>query len=153
MLKELEGLSASEFDLLAKAPMLVCILIAGADSDIDNREIKSAIELAKKGKAKPSVAEFFKTASEDFEDKLKIVLEGLPREPFKRNAQISDELSHLNGIFQKIESNFALDFYDSLKYIAKKIAKSSGGLFGMKKIGDEEMKWMALPMIVAPTLR
>ncbi|CAN5247005.1 hypothetical protein BH09BAC3_BH09BAC3_35540 [soil metagenome] len=150
MLKELEGLSASEFDLLAKAPMLVCILIAGADSEIDNKEFKSAIELAKKGKAKPSVAEFYKIATEDFEDKLKIVLQGLLMETGKRNLQISEELSHLSTIFPRIERNFAIDFYDSLRYIAKMTAESSGGLFGLKKIGDEEMKLMALPMITAP---
>jgi len=147
MLRELEKLSSSELDSLAKSPMLVCILIAGADSQIDNKEINSAIDLAKKGKAKASVAEFYRTASEDFEDKLKIILQGLPFESVKRNAVISDELSQLNTILPKIDPRFAMDFYDSLRYIAKKIAESSGGLLGIKSIGEEEMKLVSLPMI------
>ena len=79
MLKELDLLSSTEVETLIKAPLLVCILIAGADNEIDKKEVKGAIELAEKGKTKASVAEFYKLVSEDFEDKLKIVFQGLPR--------------------------------------------------------------------------
>jgi hypothetical protein len=152
MLKELERLSTSELEQLVKAPLLVCILIAGADNEIDNKELKGAIELAKKGKAKASISEFYKIATEDFEDKLKIILQSLPFESTQRNPLLFDELSKLNSIFPKIEKTFATDFYTSLRYIAKKIAESSGGVLGMKSVGDEEMEFISLPMINDPSI-
>ncbi|MBK8292958.1 MAG: hypothetical protein IPK96_20495 [Flammeovirgaceae bacterium] len=42
MIPEFEELSQAEIELMHKAPILVCILIAGADDHIDNREIKKA---------------------------------------------------------------------------------------------------------------
>ena len=152
MLKELERLSVSELEQLVKAPLLVCILIAGADNEIDNKELKGAIELAKKGKAKASISEFYKMATEDFEDKLKIILQGLPFESTRRNPLLIDELSKLNSILRKIDKKFATDFYVSLLYIAKKIAESSGGVLGMKSVGDEEMELISLSMIKDPSL-
>ena len=70
MVKELGQLVASEVELMMKAPLLVCILIAGADNNIDKKEIKAAIELAKRGKAKRSLSGYYQEVSEDFEDKL-----------------------------------------------------------------------------------
>lgn len=150
MVKELERLSSSEVEIVTKAPLLVCILIAGADDEIDKKEIKGAIELAKKAKAKASLSGFYKMVAEDFEDKLKIILQSLPAKSTQRNPLLVEELSQLNSILPKINKAFALDFYNSLLYIAKKIAESSGGVLGMKSVGDEEMKLLSLPMIKKP---
>ncbi len=151
MLKELEKLPASEAELMLKAPMLVCILIAGADNKIDSKEINGAIELSKKGKAKASLAGYYKIVSEDFEDKLKIIFQELPVDTPERNLLIVKQLSSLNGILPKISKTFSYDFYRSLTYIAKKIAESSGGVLGIKKVGDEEMELVTLPMIKDPS--
>ena len=152
MLKELEKLSAAEIEVMMKAPLLVCILIAGADNEIDSKEIKGAIELARKGKTKASISDFYQMASEDFEDKLKIILQGLPIESMQRNPLIFEELTQLNVILPKVNKVFAVDFYKSLTYIAKKIAESSGGLLGMKTVGDEEIRLINLFMIKDPSL-
>ena len=48
MIPEFDKLSQSEIELMHKAPILVCILIAGADDNIDNKEIKGAIALTEK---------------------------------------------------------------------------------------------------------
>lgn len=153
MIKELERLSASEVETMAKAPLLVCILIAGADNEIDNKEVKGAIELSKKktDKVKVSLAEFYKEISTDFEDKLKIILQGLPVESTQRNPLIYEELSKINLVLPKIEKTFAKEFYNSLRYIAKKIAESSGGILGMKKVGEDESRLISLPMIKDPS--
>lgn len=152
MLKELDLLSSTEVETLVKAPLLVCILIAGADNEIDKKEVKGAIELAEKGKTKASVAEFYKLVSEDFEDKLKIVFQGLPNESALRTPLIINELSKLNSILSKVKKSFAQDYYNSLRYIAKKIAESSGGMLGIKSVGEEEMEFFNLPMIKDPSL-
>ena len=152
MVKELEKLSASEVEILMKAPLLVCILIAGADNEIDKKEIKGAIELAKTAKSKANMSEFYQLVTEDFEDKLKIILQGLPIESTQRNPLLFEELSRLNFILPKINKAFALGYYKSLTYIAKKIAESSGGMLGMKSVGDEELKLIRLPMIKSPSV-
>lgn len=153
MIKELERLSAPEAETMAKAPLLVCILIAGADNEIDKKEVKRAIALSekKKDKVKVSLAQFYKEVSADFEDKLKIILQGLPVESTQRNPLIFEELSKINLILPKIEKYFAQEFYKSLRYIAKKIAESSGGMLGMKTVGEDESKLIGLPMIKDPS--
>ena len=150
MLKEFEKLSASEVEVMMKAPLLVCILIAGADNDIDSKEIKGAIELARKGKSKVRLTDFYIEVAKDFEDKLKVLLQGMPTEATLRYASIEKELAQLNFIFRKMDKTFAGDYYKSLRYIARKIAESSGGVLGMKSVGDEELKLLTLSMIKDP---
>ena len=149
-MKGLEKLSASEVDLMMKAPLLVCVLIAGADNEIDMDEINGAIELAKKGKVIGSLTEYYKEVAEDFEDKFKFLLQELPKESSSRNSFVMEELSRLNLILPKMKKPFAEDFYKSLRYIAKKIAETSGGVLGMQAVGEEEMQLLSLPMIKDP---
>jgi hypothetical protein len=150
MVKEVENLSDREQDAMMKAPLLVCILIAGADNNIDQHEVKSAIHLANAALAKSGVSEIFKAAAEDFEDKFKIVLQGLPPDAAQRNPVLVEELSALNAILPKLTKVFAQEYYKCLLFIAKRIAEASGGVLGIKSIGEEEMKWMKLPMIKDP---
>ncbi len=153
MIAEFESLSDSEVELMLKAPLLVCVLIAGADNNIDRNEIRGAIDLAKKKskKSRARLIEFYATVAEDFEDKLKIVIQSFPVEAAQRNPLIVDELSQLNSILPKIDKSFSTHFYESIKETAQKVAESSGGLFWIKKsIGPEEAKYVGLPMIKNP---
>lgn len=152
MIDQLENLAPSEADLLLRAPLLVCILIAGADNDIDKKEIKSAIELAnnRQKKSKSGMMEFYKNVAEDFEDKLKILIQSYPYEATQRNPLITLDLQELNSVLPKIERGTAVEFYNTLRDIAKKMAESSGGLLGLKSIGPEEAKYILLPMIKDP---
>ena len=150
MLTALQRLSTSEVELMMKAPLLVCILIAGADNEIDKTEINGAIELIRKGKFIGSLNEYYKEVAEDFEEKFKLLLKELPRESSKRNSSVVEELSQLNEIFPKMKKSVAGDFYKSLRYIAKKMAETSGGILGVNAVGAEEMKFLGLPMIKDP---
>ena len=145
----LEKLSDKEKELIQKAPLLVCILIAGADNEIDRKEIKHAVQLSRKKKNKysPALASFYEDLSGDFEDKLKIVLQGLPVHTLDRNSLIVQDLTNLNGIFRKLEYSFAQEFIQSLKYVARSIAESSGGMLGLKSIGEDESRLIELPML------
>ncbi len=153
MLTQLARLAPSESDLLLRAPLLVCILIAGADNDIDRKEIRKAIDLAnkKQKKADSHLMEFYKVVGEDFEDKLKVLIQSFPYEATQRNPLITLDLQELNRVLPKIDKNIAIEFYKSLRDIAQKIAESSGGLLGMKSIGNEEAKYVNLPMITDPS--
>lgn len=153
MIAEFDSLSDAEVELMLKAPILVCVLVAGADNDIDKTEIREAINLAKKKstKSRARLIEFYATVAQDFEDKLKIVIQSFPVDAAHRNPLITQELSHLNSILSKIDKSFATHFYESIKEMAQKIAESSGGMFWIKKsIGPEEAKFVGLPMIKNP---
>ena len=152
MIAAFKKLDDSEQELMLRAPLLATILIAGADGTIDNKEMRGAIALSKKKykKVKGQLVEFYRMISEDFEDKLKIVMQGLPHEVHDRNHAIAEELGKLNQIWPKLEKSFAVDYYTSLKYIASEIAESSGGLLGIKSVGEEEERYVDLPMIKAP---
>jgi len=154
MIPEFDRLSSSEIELMLKGPILACILIAGADDHIDNKEIKGSIELAKNkhknAKGSP-LAKFYLMVVEDFEDKLKIVLQSYPVDAAKRNAMISQELEGLNDLLPKLDKTFATEYYKSLKEIALGTAESSGGLLGIKSVGEEEARVVDLPMIKDPS--
>jgi hypothetical protein len=154
MISEFNRLSDSEIELMFKAPVLACILIAGADGEIDRKEIQGAIEFItkKQKKAQPNMLEFYREVGKDFEDKFKIVLQSYPPKPEDRSQMITEELAGLNKILPKLNKNFAASFYASIREIAKKIAHSSGGLLGMNKVGDEEARYMDLSMIKDPLI-
>ncbi len=152
MIPEFDDLSQPEIELMHKAPMLVCILIAGADDHIDNKEVKKAIALTEKKqkRAKSHLLAFYKEVGEDFEDKLRIVIQDFPVEAEERTPLVIEALSHVNTILKKVDPNFALEFYNSLREIASETAKSSGGLLGLKSVGDEEAKLVNLSMLKNP---
>lgn len=155
MVPELDRLAASEVELVYKAPMLVCILIAGADGKIDRKEIKEALSFAEKKQRRSlsSVSVLFKEIATDFEDKLKMLIQVYPYEATQRNPLIVEELAGLNLIWRKLEPSFAQEFYKTLLSIAENIASSSGGVLGFNAVGSEEARFVKLGMIKDPSLR
>jgi len=153
MVPELDRLSSSEVELVYKSPMLVCILIAGADGRIDKKEIQGAMKFAemKQQKTLSSVSLIFSEVGKDFEDKLNVIIQQYPYELTQRNPIIVEELASLNRIWPKVDPSFAREFYMSLISIAEKIASSSGGLLGYKTIDSEEARYIKLPMIKNPS--
>ncbi len=154
MIPEFNSLSSEEIELMHRAPMLVCILIAGADGRIDQSEISKSISLATKKyiPGKSRLIEFYGEVGGDFEDKLKIVLQGFPVKEKERAPKVTAELTQLNGILGKIDKEFSIEFYKSLKQIAIEIAQSSGGVLGLKTVGEEEARYLSLDMIKNPSL-
>jgi len=153
MLAEFAHLSNPEIELVLKAPILISILIAGADGNIDRKEIQESIKVAQKNakKSKTRLMEFYQFVGEDFEDKLKILLANYPSSASQRSNMVVQELAQLNHVFPKIDRVFAQELYGSIKEIAHKIAQSSGGLLGIKSVGEEEARYVNLPMIKDPS--
>jgi len=150
MIKEFNKLTETEIELMLKAPVLVCILIAGADGTIDRKEIKGAIAQTQK-KNNSVLAGYLREVSQDFEDKLKILIQSYPYESTQRNPILIQELGQLNGLWKKMDKGFSVKVYQMLKDLAEKIAASSGGLWGMKTVTNEEAKYLQLPMISDPS--
>nr|PZN52142.1 MAG: hypothetical protein DIU61_11990 [Bacteroidota bacterium] len=153
MLREFEALEASEIELMLKAPILVCMLVAGADGKIDSREVNKAMQVARrKAKSNDILWQYFSVASEDFEDKLRILLQNYPNNAEARNQILVEELADLNAILPRVESSFRRQFYSLLKELAREVAASSGGLLGYNAIDKEEAKYIGLDMIRPPEL-
>lgn len=152
MITEFEPLEESEVDLLLRAPLLVSILIAGADGKIDKSEVKEAIDLSrsKQKRARKDLIDYYREVGTDFEDKLKILISHLPTDVEKRSVEIEKELKGLNKILPKLDRTFAGELYVSLKDIAKKVAEASGGILGYMSIGYEESKFLDLKMVKDP---
>jgi hypothetical protein len=153
MIPEFKTLSSDEVELMHKAPMLVCILIAGADGRIDQSEITKAISLATQSQRarKSRLAEFYSEVGGDFEDKLKIVIQSFPVKEKQRAPKVIAELTQLNNILSKLDNEFSIEFYKSLTEIALEIARSSGGVLGIKTVGEEEARYLTLEMIKDPS--
>jgi hypothetical protein len=152
MIAELSHLSKPEQEIVYKAPLLVSILIAGADGSIDRREIHEGFQLmVKKSRSGSSaVAALFKEISQDFEDKLKLLMQQYPYEHTRRNLLISEDIARLNEVMQKLDNRFAIELYKSLLLLAETVAKASGGFLGIKKIAEEEQRFISLPMLHNP---
>jgi hypothetical protein len=151
MIPQFDKLTDAEAELMLRAPILVCILIAGADGHIDRKEIKEAIAVARKQKESASVLSgYFAIMAEDFEDKIKILIQSYPYESTQRTPLIVEELQSLNALWLKLDPGFASAYYTMLKNLASRIASSSGGLLGMKRISPEEARFAALPMLADP---
>ncbi len=152
MINYLDPLSEEEKLFLQKAPVLVAILIAGADNKIDKSEIKEALRISryKPIKARILLKDFYSSIGDEFEYNLIEEIASLPREARKRTPLIIEELEKLNKILPKLDRKFAIQFYESMKDIAKRIAKASGGVLGYISIDYEESKLMELKMIKNP---
>ena len=153
MIPELENLRADEVEALIKAPVLVSILIAGADDKIDKNEIKEAIAVAKskQTRAREGLIDFYKLVAEDFENELFRQIENLPDKASDRNPLLSKELKRLNRIFVKLDKSFATKLYGSLKDMAKRVAEASGGVLGYMSVSYEEAKLLELEMLNDPS--
>ncbi|MEO1053240.1 MAG: hypothetical protein AAFX87_21590 [Bacteroidota bacterium] len=153
MINAFSDLSTEEKDLMLRVPMLVSILIAGADNNIDRSEIKKSISIInnKQSTARQDLMEYYQEIGTDFEDKLKIVMQSYPVDSSERNPIIIGELEKLNDILPKLERNYAIKFYESIKDVAKKIAEASGGVLGYMAVGYEESKLIGLNMINDPS--
>ncbi len=152
MIKEFESLREADQEVLMNAPVYVTLLIAGADGNIDSRERKEAIESAraKQFRAREQLLEYYKEVGETFESKFNELLAELPEDTEERTAAISKELRKLNFILPKLDKNFSVKLYASLKDLAKRIAEASGGIMGYLSVSYEEGKLMELRMINDP---
>lgn len=155
MIQEFEILSQRERELMYSLPVYVAVLIAGADGEIDKREVSRANNIAndKIKNARKDLILYYNQANENFEDKLKMAIANLPSGTKERQKFLVDKLKESNESFEKLPKKFSVELYASLKEVAKKIAEASGGVFGYMAIDFEESKLIELKMIEDPSNR
>lgn len=153
MIEEFKKLTEDEINVLYGAPVWVTILIAGADSKIEKREIDEAISVTKlkQRRARQALIDYYKEVQRGFESNLKGYVMFLPKDVKERTKILTENLEKLNSILPKLEKSFSVQFYQSIKDLAEKVARSSGGIMGFLTLGYEESKLVDLKMIKDPS--
>ncbi|MBX7042995.1 MAG: hypothetical protein K1X85_08830 [Ignavibacteria bacterium] len=153
MIPEFKNLTQQEINTIIDAPILVTILIAGAEGKIDEREIDwgaYVIHFRVSDYESSSMMRVYKETDTVFSDSLTSYLENLPKDTDERSRELNARLAELNPILRKVDPKFAREFYDSLKTLAKQVAKSSGGIWGYGSISPQEQKYLDLDVIEQP---
>ncbi len=153
MIEAFKSLSKEEQEYLLKVPVMIAILVAGVDDDIDNRELESAKKWAqyKRITSDPLLIPYYELVYKHFEENMELLLSNYPSQASLRNPIISKQLEKMNEILPKLDREFAAALYKSLKDYAKYIAKASGGFLGYFRVSPEEKEVLDLPMIKDPS--
>ncbi len=149
----LSNLNQEEKEELYLTPVWVSLLIAGADNDFSKKEIKKAVNLAHE-KQKTSdrfLVEFYKDVASKFEVNLKGYITLMPKDLEQRTDFLINKLTRVNDLFKKIELEYAQQLYLSFRDFAYRIARVSGGLFGLLSVSFAESKFIDLKMIREPS--
>jgi hypothetical protein len=155
MNKYFKGLSEEEYKVLVDAPVKISVLIAGADSIIDEKEVNWAEKVTEFRTQTEDVElrEYYRDVNEGFSEKLFSEIERLKQlgdSVKERNFKLSEELMLVNELWEKINKDLAIKLYNSFKTLAIHIARSSGGVIGFGAISPEEKLWIDLKMIKNP---
>ena len=142
-------LSENEIEQIINAYPLITILIAGADGDIDARELEWASKLSniRSYNENYQLNPLFKEVVMDFDAKIANLMKEVPGKINARYDWISPRLAELNDIIAKLDNTDAFSIYKSLISFAKHIARAEGGFLRMGSINSEEAKLIKLPMI------
>ncbi len=145
----LKNLNTEEQQLLTDAIAYITVLVAGADGNIDPKEIAAAetVTEVRSFSYLEELRPYYDLVGQTYTEKLNELIEKLPTEVNERQQAISDELSKLNAILAKLDIHIGHVLYESFVSFAKHVAKASGGFLGSFSIGNEEKKVIELPMI------
>jgi len=152
MIYQLNNLQASEKEIVEKAPLLVAVLIAGADGKLDKEELEEMARVVhvKSFSEQNDVGALYKELDKDTNIKIGKLIYALPSNMEVREAELISQLTALNGIMKKMDSTFSAQLYNSLREIAVYVARASGGILGVGKINYQEDELVALPMLENP---
>lgn len=145
--RHLTALNEEEKALVLKAPVLVTLLIAGADQNVSAKEVNWAKKVIhyRTFTENQRLHDYYEAVSEGFEDTLSQHLEG--DAAHLSEAHLSGELARLTDILPKMDKTYAETLLKSLRSLANHIAEADGGLLGFHRVGVDEQRLVDLPMI------
>lgn len=145
----LKNLTAEEQQQMKDAIAYITILVAGADGNIDEKELSASEKLAqiRSFSFHSELKEFYQEVNAELSEQVQKLITELPDEVDARQQAISTELEKLNAVLAKLSLHHGHIFYDSFVSFAKHVAKSAGGFIGFMSVGAEEKKVAELPML------
>ncbi|MCI4667630.1 MAG: hypothetical protein MRZ79_05665 [Bacteroidia bacterium] len=140
-------LSQEEVELLAMAPANVTVLIAGADNDIDKNETEWASKLVRfrTFTSDERLHDYYELVDARFEGDLNTLVADWSAE--ESQAKLTASLAQLKDILAKVDDSYSAILKESLRSLAKHVAKASGGFLGMGGITREEGELIDLDML------
>jgi hypothetical protein len=151
MIHEFKNLNEEEANVVIMAPSLVALLIAGAEGDVDQKEIDWGTKITHFRATENSILQnYYQEVYKNFNDTLNQLEEAMPKDVEERSKKINQELVKLNDILPKLDKDFAIELYKSLLTFSKQVAQASGGLWGYGSISPEEKKHLNLEVINSP---
>ena len=149
MLKEFKSLSATETQAMYDAIPLITILVAGADDDIDEVEVAEAQRLANiRGfNNLGNLTGYYETVHERLAERINQISKEMPDHVEPRQAELSQRLTALNSILDKLPLPFGYLYYRDFLSFAHHVAESHGGFLRYMTVGPKEAKVVDLPMI------
>jgi len=150
MTSHFSELSEQEKQILSDAIPLITILVAGADSNIDDTEAKWAEKLTHIrtfDEKSEDVQNYYEQIDGMVDDRINSYLTMLSKDHEERMNQVSAELAKLNPILAKLDHFYAVALYQSFLSFARHIARASGGVLRFLTIGPKEHQVVDLPMI------
>jgi hypothetical protein len=147
--KELARLPQKDLDLVMRTPALVSVLIAGADHNIEKREIIQAIKAVHYRSLMEGdfLNRYYHAIDGTMEAECYHIMQKFENSPEEREAYITETLSRHNSILPQIERRYAGDLVKSWRSLARSVAKASGGFLGFERISLEESHFVDLKMI------
>ncbi|MEP7146147.1 MAG: hypothetical protein ABI792_03970 [bacterium] len=151
MIFEFKNINQDECITMVMAPALITLLIAGAEGDIDQKEIDWGAKIAHFRANEQSILQnYYQEVDKNFNGTLKELIEKMPKDIKEMKDKIIHELSRINDTLPKLDPAFAKEFYKSLLSLAKHVAQASGGIWGYGSISPGEKKLIDLEFINPP---
>lgn len=146
-IKQFDSLTETEAILLYQAPAVVTVLIAGADSTIDEEETEWASKLVnyRTFTSDPLLHEYYEHVEAQFEGNIAHLVSNWS--PENGTQALSERLASALPVLDKLDEEFAALLKKSWRSLAKKVAEASGGLLGFGSIGAAEKALISLPML------
>lgn len=126
MIAQINKLTPQEKEILFKAPILVSVLAASSDHDINNKEKADAISLEhiKTFSADELLIPYYKEAEKDFKKHFEeVVNKYAPFDDTKREA-LKEEINKLNIVIAKLDKQYAQALHTSLSSYAEHVKKA-----------------------------
>ncbi len=130
MIKQLEKLTKQEQELLFKAPVLVSVLAASGDHEIDKKEKAEAIKLAhlKTFTANSLLISYYKEVEKNFNTYFdEATKKYAPFDDEKRKA-LKAEITVLDTVIKKLDEDFARVLHKSLTGYAEHVRMADASL-------------------------
>ncbi len=151
MIHEFKNLNADEINLMLITPAMVTLLIAGAEGNVDEKEIDWGSKIAHfRANEHTILQNYYQEIDKNYNDTLKQLIDVMPDDVNERSKKINTELSKLNSVLPKLDPDFAKEFYKSMLSLSTQVAQASGGLWGYGSISPEEKKHLNLEVINPP---
>lgn len=138
ILSSINSLSEDDQDLLFKAPVVVTILIAGADKDIDKKEEMRARKLVNYRTFTSDIFlhEFYEAAHQVFDGNMADLMAAWS--PETGQEAMSNALTDIGTVVAKLPADHAESLKGSLRSLATKVAEADGGFLHMGGVSAEE---------------